>query len=76
MGEIPSRFTGDEPVDDPAGGGDEAEVGGEEDEESKEVAGDVAPQHDDGQELLGRREEGADDHERDGRLHRRAPAGG
>jgi hypothetical protein len=33
MGEIPSRFAGDEPVDDPAGGGDEAEVRGEEDEE-------------------------------------------
>src|SRR3954470_3157145 len=74
MGELPSRFAEDEPVDDPAGEVDEAQIRGEEDEEGEEVAGNVASEHDDSQELLDRCEDGAAGHECDERLHGCAPA--
>src|SRR5262249_6976443 len=76
MDEVMSRFTGDEPVDDPAGEVDEAQIRGEEDEEGEEIAGDVTPQDHDGQELLDGGEDGADGHERNQSSHGHPPGCG
>src|SRR4051794_39544682 len=70
---MPSWFTGNDSVDGPAGDVDEAQVRGK--EEGEEVAGTVAPEHDDRRELLDRRGDGADDQEGDDRLNGRAPTG-